>query len=262
VSDGMLFVEGPRLIRDFRQISLDAERLYKPVIRYGMFSGGDDSAIAIHALWEARLIDAAVHINTGIGIPQTRDFVRDYCRGYRIPLIEKHPPKMTYRELVLKFGFPGPGMHNLPYRILKELAVDELVREAKTKRTDRVALLTGVRLSESTRRMGYVEPITVKERRPCQVWVAPMADWTSDDLAAYRAKHRVPQSEVAALLHMSGECLCGAFARPEEIKDLEAFYPDVARGTYTNWKPQRKQPASTACGGRDRLAASADRVVG
>ena len=27
----------------------------------------------------------------------------------------------------------------------------------------------------------------------------------------------------------SGECLCGSFAHPDEIKDLEAFYPVVAR---------------------------------
>lgn len=206
----------------------EAVSFYDPIKRFGLLSGGDDSAATVHALWMAGLIDAAVHINTGTGIPQTRKFVIDFCGSYAIPLLEYHPP-VSYREIVLKEGFPGPGAHAYMYNRLKELCVDALVRDHKIKRSDRILLLTGVRSSESRRRMGHVQAIAQFDRRPCSIWVAPLMDWTKDDLAAYRATHGVPQSEVSALLHMSGECLCGAYAHPEEIKDIEAFYPNVAR---------------------------------
>jgi 3'-phosphoadenosine 5'-phosphosulfate sulfotransferase (PAPS reductase)/FAD synthetase len=126
---------------------------------------------------------------------------------------------------VLKYGFPGPGAHSLPYRWLKELQVDRLVSDYKKKWNDRIMLITGVRLAESNRRMGNVVEV---KRDGCQLWVSPILDWTKDDLREYRRAHNVPESEVAALLHMSGECLCGAFAHKDEIKDLHAFYPETA----------------------------------
>jgi len=214
-------------MRDFRAIIKEAQALHRPVKRFALFSGGNDSGVMTHAVWMAGLIDAAVHINTGTGIPQTRTFVGDFCERYAIPLLEYHPP-ISYRDLVLKYGFPGPGAHGFMYNYLKERCVDQLVREHKSHSRSRIMLITGVRLSESKRRMGHVVPIAQFKRRPCSIWVAPLLDWTKDDLAAYRAAHGVPESEVAALLHMSGECLCGAFAHPDEIKDLEAFYPETA----------------------------------
>jgi 3'-phosphoadenosine 5'-phosphosulfate sulfotransferase (PAPS reductase)/FAD synthetase len=212
-------------VRDFREIVNRAIAEHEPVARVVLFSGGNDSAGLLHLLWHAGFVDYAAHVNTGIGIPQTRDFVFDFCRTYGIPLKEYHP-KLSYRELVLTYGFPGPGAHALPYRYLKERVFDQIVREAKTGWFSRVMLLTGVRLEESNRRKKNVVDI---ERDGCAVWVAPILDWTKDDLRAYREANGVPESEVAALLHMSGECLCGAFAHKDEIKDLEAFYPEVAR---------------------------------
>jgi 3'-phosphoadenosine 5'-phosphosulfate sulfotransferase (PAPS reductase)/FAD synthetase len=217
----------------YDQIVVRAYREHRPSKVFVLFSGGNDSAVTLHALWSTFnkaehlqdvRIDAAVHINTGTGIPQTRQFVGDFCDRYGIPLLEYFPP-VSYREIVLKHGFPGPGAHAFPYRMLKERCVDKLVSDHKTHRFDRIMLITGVRASESTRRMGNVVPV---ERDGCSVWVAPLIDWTSEDMSDYRRNYDVPESEVAALLHMSGECLCGAFARPDEIKDLEAFYPDVA----------------------------------
>lgn len=209
-------------------------------------------------MWTAGLCDAAVHINTGTGIPETRKFVGEFCERYGIPLLEYFPP-VPYREIVLKHGFPGPGGHRFMYVWLKERALGQLVREHKTKWNDRIMLITGVRLSESKRRMGHVEPIV---RQKAKLWVAPILDWTSDDLRAYREENGVPESEVAALLHMSGECLCGAFAHPDEIKDLEAFYPVVAArihaleveaeaaGVHCVWgtRPPGKRKAADAAG--------------
>lgn len=199
---------------------------YRPVKTFVLFSGGNDSTGLLHRVWQTGLADAAVHINTGIGVKQTRDFVRNYCAKYGIPLIEKHPPEKTYIELIRENGFPGPGAHRFMYSWLKERAVRELVREHKTKRTDKIALITGVRISESLRRMGYVEPVKVVG---AQLWIAPLADYTKEQLIDYRIENNVDENPVSALLHMSGECLCGAFAKPGELNDLEIFFPETAR---------------------------------
>ena len=40
----------------------------------------------------------------------------------------------------------------------------------------------------------------------------------------------MPRNEVSALLHMSGECLCGAFAHEGELDEIGDWSPDVAVG--------------------------------
>lgn len=77
------------------------------------------------------------------------------------------------------------------------------------------------RRSESARRMGFVEPI----RAGAQVWVAPLWDWSKRDCNEYIDTNKLPRNEVAGLLCMSGECLCGAFAKPKEFDWVAKWYP-------------------------------------
>jgi hypothetical protein len=37
------------------------------------------------------------------------------------------------------------------------------------------------------------------------------------------------RNEVVDLLHRSGECLCGALARADEIHDIDQWYPEVGK---------------------------------
>lgn len=197
---------------------------HSPSHVFGMFSGGHDSLCACHVASLHPRFDGCVHINTGIGIEQTREFVRATCQDHGWPLKEYHPP-VSYREIVLKHGFPGPASHWVMYARLKERCIRQLIREHKTRHRDRILLVTGVRRAESTRRMGYVQPVN---RIGAQVWVAPIIDWSNDDKTAHIAEHKLPENPVVKLLCMSGECLCGAFARPGEIKELELWFPEVA----------------------------------
>lgn len=201
---------------------------HNPVRIFAMFSGGNDSICSTHL--SMGIAEEVLHINTGIGIKKTREHVRTVCAQYGWPLREEYPPQMTYRQLVLKYGFPGPGMHYLSYRILKERAIRKVIRESKTKRSDKVMLITGVRSSESARRMGYVEPVRMIGS---QIWVAPIWEWSKRDCNEYRAANNLPESEVASLLHMSGECLCGSFAKPDELKEIAYWFPQDAEEIYT-----------------------------
>ena len=197
----------------------------KPEAAFAMFSGGHDSLCSTHLAMSTGIPQAVVHINTGIGIPQTREFVRNTCAAYGWPLLEYHPPKLTYRDIVLKFGFPGPGFHHVPYRWLKERAIDAIVREHKRTRRGKVMLITGVRRSESTRRMGHIKPLVTKGAR---AWVAPIIGWDDHDKNEYMQEYKIPRNEVVDLLCMSGECLCGAFAKPGELDEVRTWFPGTA----------------------------------
>lgn len=187
-----------------------------------LFSGGNDSTVLAHLFRERAT--HAIHANTGIGVEATRQFVRDTCAAWGLPLIEKHPPAgSTYRELVLADGFPGPAKHWKMYQRLKERALEaaknELVRQPQS---ERMVFLAGRRLSESERRTA--RDIPEVERRKSIVWVSPLRNWSALDLNTYRMRFPdCPRNEVADMLHMSGECLCGAFAAPGELDELASW---------------------------------------
>jgi 3'-phosphoadenosine 5'-phosphosulfate sulfotransferase (PAPS reductase)/FAD synthetase len=189
-----------------------------------LYSGGNDSTTLAHLFRD--FATHAVHINTGIGIEKTRQFVRDTCESWGLPLIEKHPPAgSTYRELVLAQGFPGPAMHFKMYQRLKERGLMAVRRDFVTKpRQQRIVYLAGRRREESTRRANIVE----HEKVGSIVFVSPLVNWTKEDLNTYRALHQVPRNEVSDLLHMSGECLCGAFAHKGELDEIAIWFPGVA----------------------------------
>jgi 3'-phosphoadenosine 5'-phosphosulfate sulfotransferase (PAPS reductase)/FAD synthetase len=128
-------------------------------------------------------------------------------------------------------GFPGPAAHGTAYWRLKGRAIEGLLRESKQDhpRSARVLFLSGVRRAESrrrSRRQGI-------ERAPgkAMVFVNPLIDWTGKQMRNYRQAHHIPESPAAALLHRSGECNCGAFAKADEERAmLKALYPDFFAG--------------------------------
>ncbi|MEH3033345.1 MAG: phosphoadenosine phosphosulfate reductase family protein [Aeromicrobium erythreum] len=193
-----------------------------------LFSGGNDSTVLAHLMrpWSTH----AAHANTGIGIEATRQFVRDTCATWDLPLLERAAPRPedSYEAHVLAHGFPGPGMHARIYQRLKERALEQVRRELVTNGyRERVVYLAGRRRSESERRSS----IPAVERKDSVVWVSPLVDWTALDMTTYRLMHAesdpVPLNEVPQRIHMSGECLCGCFAKPGEIDELAFWFPET-----------------------------------
>jgi 3'-phosphoadenosine 5'-phosphosulfate sulfotransferase (PAPS reductase)/FAD synthetase len=202
---------------------------FRPVaIRVG-FSGGRDSMACTH--WMMTNVPGCepFHCNTGIGIEATRQFVRDTCKSFGWPLHEiraKEDCGQDYDAIVRKHGFPGPDSHSMMYARLKERPIRELVRRAQTKRGDRVLLATGIRHDESTRRMRYAgQEVT---RAGSQVWTSPIYWWSAAERDTYIAKHRLPINPVSAMLGMSGECLCGAYAHRGEKALISLVDPATA----------------------------------
>lgn len=205
----------------------------KPSHIFALFSGGHDSLCSTHIAAGLPGFSGVVHCNTGIGIEKTREYVRETCKRFGWPLLEEHPDHYTYRDLVTAEGrlggFPGgPKSHMRFYYYLKQRAIERVVREHKTDYKDRIALVTGIRKAESTRRMtgAFAE---YARRDGAKLWLNPILDWTNKDKNAYMEEWDLPRSEVVDTLHRSGECLCGAFTRKGEFREIELWYPETAQ---------------------------------
>lgn len=194
---------------------------------FALFSGGHDSLCATHYAMTRGYADEVVHINTGIGIPATREFVLETCRKYGWPLNELHPPE-SYEELVLERGFPGPAMHYIFYTRLKERCLAAFARERKEKRGDPIVFCSGVRKAESSRRMRGQQSEWLREGRLGWWWRAVILDWSKADCNRYIEANLLPRNPVVDKIHMSGECKCGAFARPGEREEDRFWFPEFA----------------------------------
>jgi len=226
-----------------------------------LFSGGNDSLV-LADLFRGRA-SHVIHCNTGIGVEQTHQFVRDMAATWKLPLLEpKAEGNDSYETLVMgecraqggprkgtvlwSGGFPGPGAHGRMFQRLKERGLERARNLiVGNPRERRVIFLAGRRRHESARRnarfaIGELAPI---ERKGSIVYVSPLLDWSKTDLNTYRMLHRPPSNEVADLMHQSCECECGSFAHQYELDELDGW--DSTRPCADRIRRLQKQVAGT-----------------
>jgi 3'-phosphoadenosine 5'-phosphosulfate sulfotransferase (PAPS reductase)/FAD synthetase len=212
-----------------------AIELYKPVNVLLMVSGGHDSVTNAHVsasiLDKLKVIYSVYHGDTTIGIKEVQYYVADICELFEWSLYVRRPPNPEdwYDNIVAKHGFPGPtrSAHQFMYRRLKERALRHFVtHEIKSSphARENVLLLSGVRKDESLIRMGYQETMS-KDASRC--WVNPIFYWSEQNCKDYMKKHNIPKNPVKEKICISGECLCGAFAKREEYMEIKHAYPEV-----------------------------------
>lgn len=194
---------------------------------WSLFSGGDDSLATAIVTSQAIGFRGCLHIDTGIGIPETQQFVIETCarQGWPLKIYRAKDCGQDYEALVMDQGFPGPAMHFKMYCRLKERALRAFVRDHKQHTRDRLILSTGVRKNESQRRMGRTKQI---DRDGVKVWVNALYNWSKRDCLDLIEGAGIPRNPVVELMHMSGECLCGSFAAPGELKEIALWYPKTA----------------------------------
>jgi 3'-phosphoadenosine 5'-phosphosulfate sulfotransferase (PAPS reductase)/FAD synthetase len=198
---------------------------HNPSHVFALFSGGDDSVCAAHLAAQHPRFTAAVLIDTGIAIQEAHDHAKTICAAHGWPLLIYKTPN-SYDAQVLAHGFPGPSQHNFMYNLFKKPAIRALVRDHKRKKKDRILLVTGMRRQESIQRMQATRvPIL---RIGAQVWTAPMWEWSRDERDAYQAEHHLERNPIKEKMHISGDCLCGAFREKGDLEIMRIFFPREA----------------------------------
>lgn len=260
-------------IREAYSIVEDAIAQHPTSFVYVGFSGGGDSLAVLEVVRDvigaAPLFAGCFHANTGIGLEESRQFVRQTCKIKGIPLTEiraKEDCGQDYEAFVLKNGFPGPYLHQKMYARLKERPIRELKRRCDPKtpfirerkalmgkqkngtisnaesqrlvqlkqeiarlspNPVKLAIATGVRRSESRRRKMTLAGQKGFDVREGILWINPIIDWSTDERDQFLRDRKIEKSPVSQALCMSGECLCGAFAEPGELAQIEFFYPKM-----------------------------------
>ena len=202
-----------------------------------LFSGGHDSYCAVYVASQSPYFDGRVyHINTGIGSCRTRAFVEQVCKEEGWKLVVLKNPRASYEDIVRHYGFPGPSIHPVCYRKLKGQCLRDL-----TRRTSRYSPrahyfpISGVRRKESDRRL-QTRAIRVGDAMRGDstsdmhlIWVSPCYDWSTREQIDFMNAFALLRNPVKdSVLGMSGECFCGAFARPYELDMIREVCPDVA----------------------------------
>lgn len=209
----------------------DAINQFKPQWVFALFSGGGDSRTASYVA-SLHGVDACVFIDTGIGIPATRQHVIDTCdrQGWSLKeykatentKADGTPDPQIYEDIVMRLGFPGAFGHRMMYSRLKERQLRRLRREHPGK----VMFISGSRAQESERRMRHTKKLQVAGDL---AWCAPVWDWSKPECSEVLASAKIAPNDAALRFGRSGECLCGAFAKPGELAALEFACPKSAQ---------------------------------
>lgn len=213
----------------------NASVAFAPVWLSAGLSGGNDSLAATYIASLARGFKSAFHIDTGVGLKATEDFVADVCKQMGWPLevfralentrADGTPDPQDYFALVEQRGFPGPAMHWKMYQRLKQRQIERFCRAHKKWRSREVVMLvSGRRSQESARRKKTV--VGPHEREGRVVWSNPLHDFSKIDCRRIMEHAGIPESPVYKFIHKSGECLCGAFAQDNELAETSLWFPD------------------------------------
>lgn len=204
--------------------------LYPPNPVTALFSGGKDSFATALVLSQAGLLKECLMIDTGIGVPEWRTACIKMCtdRGWAYRVI---PTPIRYEWLVWKYGFPGPGLHQQTMTYLKGRAIRQwkqlhkiMLGPRKWKFDTSHCLASGVRRGESDRRAMHTKPISSFEGVTIY---APLWEWDTSSVWEYVKDHGYERPPSYNKLQISGDCLCGAFAREDERQAIQVHYPAI-----------------------------------
>lgn len=211
-----------------RAIVRQAIDQFRPTHIVSMVSGGKDSACSDQVARDLGLkIDFVIHGNTGCGIPQTTQFVRE-TYGRAGEYVEASAGT-AYEDYVLRKGFFGKGIaaHGFAYRVLKATpfrkAVSANIR--KRQRDVRVLLLNGARKDESTNRQKNLAVTRPDPAAPGNLWVNIIHNFSQSDRDNYLIERGTPINPVAKQLCRSGECMCGTMQSTAERIEAALLYP-------------------------------------
>jgi len=219
------------ILKESEKIVLKAFARFEPDAVVAMISGGNDSVVAYHVAKELGIpIDYICHINTGTGIQETTDFVRDYYANEEPEYIEPQAGN-AYEEYVKRKGFFGRGMiaHTYAYHVLKKSPLYKSLSKhiRKGKRGVKILLLNGARNNESkNRKINLPDVYNQDPSQKGNIWVNIIHHWSDEDCKRYLSDRDVPINPVTKKMCRSGECMCGTMQSDEDRIEASLLYPE------------------------------------
>ncbi len=208
---------------------------------YVACSGGKDSICLAHYIstHHPDKFKGLVFIDTGVGISKTREWLKDYAKemGWKLYIIKPNPPD-AYTNIVLKFGFPGAGYHNIVMRVLKYVTLRTFAFDPVRKST--TCIISGTRKFESKRRAINTRPIN---KDGLFYFSSPFYTKTDEETYAYLLKHGLKRTPIHDVLGMSGECMCGCYADVNEREIIRQQDPELDQ--YITWLEEQVQVRGT-----------------
>jgi len=210
---------------------------------YVGYSGGKDSGIALDFIAKnyPKQFKGVLYCDTGIGTKATIDFVKSWCKDHNYPLhilvatdvkrvreskYGEIGDSFGYEAMVLNFGFPGVANHNITMSQLKMYSIKKFCT-AKKKAGEKPIVISGVRRKESTRRSRRKSYQNYINADGSTWFCCPLYFKSNDWVMKYWITANIKRSPVYETMHISGDCLCGCFAKEEELGLLKMFHPEV-----------------------------------
>ena len=207
----------------------------------GLFSGGRDSLVACHYLWEQGKLNEVLYCRTGVGLNE--DYVKEISENFGWKLNIIHPVKNEFEMFCERYGFPRPTSH---FWIMNRLKWNPLEKwHAKQKKKRDIVLVSGIRLQESKRRrMNFKGDTLLTESRGMK-FLKPLLHWSGLKVLDYIKSKKLRISPIYKTVGIGGDCFCGAYSKKQHSKLLMEHHPKLAnrilelektcRGSWGQW---------------------------
>lgn len=216
-----------------QRILTTAIKEWQPVALVSLFSGGYDSMITTHILHHLDTHKLPVQvwaIDTQLAADGWHSYVHGVANGlgWNFQIYDNKKGFKQFVRSVTQKGCPRTRkMHTFVFQKLKERGFDAILMMNKTKRSDKVLFVSGMRRAESTDRQNADEVSRIGKSN--KIFASPIVHWTNEECDWYRIEHGLPDNPFYNTVRGSGDCQCnwGNFIT---IRTLQKFSPKLANG--------------------------------
>lgn len=220
-------------LKEPQRILTTAIETWQPVALVSLFSGGYDSMITTHVLHRLNTHGLPIQvwaIDTKLAADGWHEYVKSVAAdfGWNFQIYNNQKGFLQFVESVRKKGCPRTrAMHTYVFQKLKERGFDAILMANKTKRSDKVLFVSGMRRAESTSRQNADEVSRIGKSN--KIFAAPIVHWSNDECDYYRVEYGLPDNPFYNTVKGSGDCQCnwGNFIT---YRTLQKYSPYLAAG--------------------------------
>lgn len=223
----------PNFLLEPQRILDNAIDQWQPVALVSLFSGGYDSMITTHILHRLDTHGLPVQvwaIDTNLAADGWHEYVNSVASrfGWNLQIYDNKKGFNQFVTLIKFYGCPRTRkMHTYVFQKLKERGFDAILKMNKTKRSDKVLFVSGMRRAESEYRKDADEVQRIGKSN--KIFAAPIVHWENEECDWYRVEYGLPDNPFYSTVKGSGDCQCnwGNFIT---YRMLEKHSPELAVG--------------------------------